>query len=115
MSDIKYEPKFGRVLIERKALNKVGSIIIPSSQAERHAKCEGVILALGETAGFTETYDENGEKIVVQTLGVGDKVLFGRHAGAWLDATSNNKGEQNDDGKYFICQDADILCVIKDN
>jgi co-chaperonin GroES (HSP10) len=44
---------------------------------------------------------------------VGDKVIFGRHSGAWLDATYGNRGEANDDGKLFICQDADILAVIK--
>jgi len=114
MSQTKYKPKFGRVLIERKQAARIGSIILPENQRSRHAKCEGTILALGETAGWTETYDESGEKIVVQTLKVGDKVLFGRHAGAWLDATVDNKGELNDDGVNFICQDADILCVINE-
>ncbi len=104
------KPKFGRVLIEREVKNKVGSIIIPNAQ--RIAKCEGKIIALGETAGWTETYNDEGEKIAIQTLKVGDEVLFGRHSGMWLDATYSSRGEENDDGKLFICQDADILCVI---
>lgn len=108
-SSVKYQPKFGRVLIERKIEEKRGVILIPD--AKRYAKCEGKIIALGETAGWAETY-ENGERIPIQTLKVGDDVLFGKHSGAWLDATLDTKGQANDDGKLFICQDADILCVI---
>lgn len=109
-SSVSYEPKFARVLIERKIEKQFGSIIIPDAQ--RHAKCTGKIIGLGETAGWTETYID-GESTPVQTLKVGDEVIFGRHSGAWLDATYDNKGHANDDGKLFICADADILCVIK--
>lgn len=100
-----YEPKFGRVLIQREVQKKNSLIIVPN--AKNHAKCEGVIVGLGETAGWIEL---NGESI--QTLKVGNKVIFGRHSGAWIDATYTDKGEQ-DDGTLFICQDADILCVVK--
>lgn len=109
-SDLRYQPKFGRVLIKREIKEKVGSIIIPDAQ--RHATCEGIIAALGETAGWVEVY-QNGEHKPILTMNVGDKVIFGRHSGAWLDATYGDKGA-NDDGKYFICQDADILAVIKE-
>lgn len=109
-SSVKYQPKFGRVLIERKVEEKKGSIFIPNAQ--RHARSEGKIIALGETAGWAETYDDKNERIPVQTLKIGDDVIFGRHSGAWLDETQNIKGQSNDDGKLFICQDADILCVI---
>lgn len=110
-SSVNYEPKFARVLIERKIEKQFGSIIIPDAQ--RHAKCTGKIIALGETAGWTETYNEQGEPVMKPTLTIGDEVIFGRHSGAWLDATYDVKGQANDDGKLFICQDADILCVIK--
>lgn len=100
-------PKFGRVLIKREIKEKIGSIIIPD--AKRHATCEGTIVALGETAGWAEI----PEKGYVQTLAVGDQVIFGRHSGAWLDATYGRGGETNDDGSLFICQDADILAVNK--
>jgi co-chaperonin GroES (HSP10) len=106
----KYEPKFGRVLIKREVKEKIGSIII--ADAKRHASCRGKIIALGETAGWTEAYTESGEQAPVQTLKIGDEVIFGRHSGAWLDSTYSN-GHDNDDGSLFICQDADILCVIK--
>lgn len=113
-SDVNYEPKFGRVLIRREIKEKIGSIILPD--AKRHAKCTGTIVGLGETAGWTETYRPNDlnemERIVVQTMKVGQQVIFGRHSGAWLDASYGNKGEENDDGTLFICQDQDILAVI---
>lgn len=107
-----YEPKLGRVLIRREISEKIGSIIIPD--AKRHARCEGIIIALGETAGYTQAYEDNGDTRIIQTLNVGDKVLFGRHAGAWIDASHKTTGEENDDGTLFLCQDEDILAVIKE-
>lgn len=95
---VKYKPKFGRVLIERET-KKVNGLIIPESAAKRNAPCTGIIIALGETAGWT---DSPGESKSIQTLEIGNKVLFGRHAGAWID------GEET----LFICQDEDILAVI---
>lgn len=110
----KYAPKFGRVLIEREITEKTsGGIIIPGDAAKRHAPCVGKIIGLGETAGWTETY-KDGESIAVQTLEVGQKVIFGRYSGAWLDATYSEKGEVREEGKLFICQDQDILAVIKE-
>jgi co-chaperonin GroES (HSP10) len=88
----KYKPVFARVLIERE-LKKSSSIIIPDGAAKRNAPSSGVIVALGETAS--------------QTLQVGQKVLFGKHAGAWLDPT-----KEGDDGTLYICQDEDILAII---
>jgi co-chaperonin GroES (HSP10) len=99
---MKYEPKFGRVLIERE-VKRASGLIIPESAAKRNAPCVGKIVALGESAGWTEAY-ENGESKTIQTMNVGDSVLFGRHAGAWID------GEET----LFICQDEDILAVIKE-
>ena len=113
-TSVSYLPKFGRVLIKREVKTKTqGGIILPDDAAKRHATCEGIIAALGETAGWAETYDDAGNRIPIQTLKTGDKVIFGRHSGAWLDATYGDKG-QNDDGSFFICQDADILAVIKE-
>lgn len=107
----KYFPKFGRVLIKREVKEKTtGGIILPETSKKRIASCDGIIIALGETAGWTETYNDEGERIVIQTLSVGDKVVFGRHAGAWLDMTD----EAKDDGTLYICQDQDILAVIKE-
>lgn len=107
-----YEPKFGRVLIKREVKEKIGSIII--ADAKRYASCEGVIAALGETAGWTSVPTDSGESTYQQTLKVGDRVLFGRHSGAWIDATYGTNGADNDDGSLFMCQDQDILAVIKE-
>lgn len=104
-SSVKYQPKFGRVLIKREVKEKsAGGIIIPN--AKRHATCIGEIVAMGETAGWVEVPNQGN----VRNMKVGDKVLFGRHSGAWLDATYGN--EENDDGSLFICRDEDILAII---
>lgn len=107
---VKYEPKFGRVLIKREVKEKIGSIIV--ADAKRHANCEGVIVALGETAGWAEAYNEEGELVPKQIMKVGQRVIFGKHSGAWLDGTY---AKDHDDASLFICQDADILCTIKEN
>lgn len=92
----KYDPIFARVLIEREVKTKsTGGIIIPN--AKRHASCEGVIVAVGETAS--------------EKLKPGQRVLFGRHAGAWINASDKIDA---DDGTLFICQDEDILAIIKE-
>lgn len=112
-SGVKYVPKFGRVLIKREIKEKTaGGIYIPD--AKRHARLEGVIIGLGSTAGWTSSYDDSGKEIRKREFDIGDKVLFGRHAGAWIDASNKISGEENDDGTLFICQDEDILAVIKE-
>lgn len=118
IDDVKIQPKFGRVLIKRDVKDRSsGGIIIPN--AKKHAACEGIIIALGETAGWAEVPDKGH----LQTLHLGDRVIFGRHAGTWLDEThtpvvDRQRGisglKPNDDGTLFMCQDADILAVIKD-
>lgn len=111
-SDVRYEPKFGRVLIKREVKQKTdGGILIPENAAKRHAHCIGTVVGLGETAGWVETY-ESGELKPSKNLNIGDVVIFGRHSGAWLDATYIGE-KANDDGSLFICQDADILAVVK--
>lgn len=105
---IKFQPKFGRVLIEREANTKTaGGIILPD--AKKHAKCEGVIRALGETAGWVEVPGKGH----VQNMKVGDKVIFGRYSGTWLNSTYGNDAE-NDDGTLYICKDEDILAIVKE-
>lgn len=90
-----YTPLLGRVIIKREVEEKRGSIILPD--AKRHARSEGIVIAIGKT--------------VDEAIQVGQRVIFGRNAGAWLDATFSSKGE-NDDGTLFICQDEDILAVV---
>ena len=95
---MRYKPLFGRVLIKREAKEKTkGGILIPESQIKRHAKSEGVVIAVGPSA---------------EGVKVGDHVVFGKHAGAWLDSSYTGTSE-NDDGTTFICQDEDILAIIE--
>lgn len=94
--DAKYTPLFARVLIKREIEEKRGSIIIPD--AKRHARCEGTVISTGPTAD--------------ESIKVGQKVIFGKHAGAWLDGTYT-KGADNDDGTIFICQDEDVLAIVE--
>lgn len=107
-----YRPLFGRVLLERNVLEKVGSIIIPEDQRKRQAICKGKIIALGETAGWTKAFDANGEKTIC-TIKVGDIVSFGRHAGTWLDKSYGVAKDDDEAAPYFLCQDVDLLAVIE--
>lgn len=108
-----YRPIFGRVLLERKTLSKVGSIIIPEDQRKRQAVCKGKVIALGSTAGWTKSFDETGQEKMIREVKVGDEVSFGRHAGAWLDSSYGITENSNDDAPYFLCQDVDLLAVIQ--
>lgn len=108
-----YRPIFGRVLIEREVLKKVGSIIIPETEQKRQAICKGKIVALGETAGWTKSYTKTGEDKMICVLNVGDVVSFGRHAGTWMDKTYGLAKNDDDQAPYFLCQDQDIIAVIE--
>lgn len=96
MSVTNYRPLFGRVLIQRDVEEKKGSIMIPAHLQQRHSRNEGVVIALGPTA--------EGVKL-------GDRVVFGKHAGTWLDKTYSVTVEAQAT-PYFLCQDEDILLVI---
>lgn len=98
MSECKYTPLFGRVIIKREIHAKKGSILIPEGIAKRHARTEGVVVRIGDQ---------------VEGVKPGDKVIFGKHAGAWLDSTYSQTGE-NDDGTLFMCQDEDILAIVNE-
>lgn len=98
MSECRYRPLFGRVLIQREVKEKAGSIVIPSHIRQRHAKNEGVVVAIGPSA---------------EGVAVGDKVVFGKHSGTWLDKTYSITVEA-EETPYFLCQDEDILLVIEE-
>lgn len=83
-------PLFARVLLKRDVL-KAGSIIIPEQAQERNAPAKGTVIAVGPTAD--------------ESIKEGQRVVFGRHAGAWL---------KEGDDDFYIVQDEDILGVIND-
>jgi len=97
MSECKYSPLFGRVIVKREVEAKKGSIMIPEHIRKKHARSEGIVVAIGPTA---------------EGVSLGDHVIFGKHSGTWLDATYAGSAE-NDDGTMFLCQDEDILAIIK--
>lgn len=97
MADCKYKPLFARVLIEREIKQKsAGGILLPDAQ--RHAKLTGKVIAVGPTAD--------------ESIKTGMQVVFGAHAGKWLDASYDMTTNSKDDAPYFICTDEDILLEV---
>lgn len=87
------EPTFARVLLKRPVAEKVGSILLPSEAAKKHATLKCEVMALGPTA---------------EGVSVGDMVIIGQYAGAWLD----EDGDPAPEGEYFIVQDEDIVAKV---
>lgn len=106
MSKCQYQPLFGRVIIERVVLDKIGSIQLPDHLKKRHARSEGVVIAKGPSAD--------------ESIKIGQHVIFGKHAGTWLDNTYSSATtvqghpglRDNGDGTLFLCQDEDILAIV---
>ena len=85
------KPLFDKVLIKRETLKDKlkTTLVIPDTVAQRNAPSTGVILAVGPDTEQVE---------------VGQRVIFGIHAGSWL--------KDDDDNDVFICLDTDVLCVL---
>lgn len=98
---MRLKPLFGRVLLERNRMEKIGAIILPDSAKERHASLKCKVIALGDNAEGVEE---------------GQTVLIGRNSGAWLDKDGNPVPREPEPGEiaYFIVQDEDILCIVED-
>lgn len=92
---VPFNPWFDRVLLKRERRQKVGSIIVPEDAQRRNSRARGEIVAVGD-----QCMDRTREAI-------GKTVLFGVHAGAWLDA--NGVEKPADDADFFICAETDIL------
>jgi chaperonin GroES len=92
MSKISIKPLADRVLIEPAAAETKTSsgIIIPDSAKEKPQK--GTVVAVGP--GTSEN---------PVTLGVGDKVLYGKYAGTEL---------QDEGSDYLIMRESDILAIV---
>jgi chaperonin GroES len=91
MSTIK--PLFARVLLKRETLQEKlsTSLIIPDEAQKRNAPSEGVVVAVGPTCD--------------ETIEVGQKVLFGRHAGDYFEVG---------DEEFYILADEDIIATIEE-
>jgi co-chaperonin GroES (HSP10) len=97
------QPLFRRVLLERPTLEKKGAIFIPDSAKMRHATLRCKVIAIGP--------DVNDPEFTKTKISVGDEVIIGKHAGAWLDETGNPV-DNPETAKFYIIQDEDILIRI---
>ena len=88
------KPLFNKVLLRREAFTH-STLHIPQSSQRAHARCKGEVVAIGP--------DVN-EHVKVKMI-----VIFGAHAGTWLD----DEGRLNPEGELFICYDEDILCEVE--
>lgn len=91
MTKCPFEPVFARVIVQREILKSKFGLIIPENAAKREASAVGIVVAVGPTADLS--------------IEVGQKVLFGRFSGEWM---------EREEGEYFILQDEDILAIIKE-
>ena len=84
------EPKFDFVLLERETMQKKhSSIIIPEMAEKRNAPAIGRVVACGPGVDATVQPDTT--------------VLFGKHAGDWI---------EHDGGEFYVVKDIDILCEV---
>ena len=83
-------PLFARVLLKRESIQAKTKILIPQTVEKRNAPAKGVVSAKGPAADAS--------------IKVGAKVIFGQHAGAWIDV---------DGEELYICADEDILVILE--
>lgn len=82
-------PLFARVLLERESIQAKTKILIPPAAEKRNAPARGTVIAVGATAD--------------PSIEVGAKVIFGQHAGAYIEIEGR---------ELYIVADEDILAVI---
>ena len=87
------KPLFNKVLLRREQFTH-STLHIPQNAQRAHARSKGVVVAIGPD--------------VNEHVKVGAMVIFGQHAGTWLD----DEGRLNPEGELFICYDEDILCEV---
>jgi len=99
MSKMQLKPLGDRIVVEQleaEAKTK-GGIIIPDTAKEKPQ--EGKVIAIGKGR-----VDNNG-KLIPMEVKVGDKVLYGKHAGTEITLDGN---------EYMILREEDVLAVIQD-
>ena len=87
---MKLRPLFDRVLLKREELKTATGLIIPDAAKERNAPTRGVVIAIGPTCTGAVT--------------MGDRVLFGVHAGAPLKV---------DGAEVFVVAEEDIIAIVE--
>lgn len=93
------KPLFDKILIKRDTIQDKynTSLIIPDNASKRNAPVTGVVIAVGPLVHKDVDYE---------TVNVGDRVLFGLHAGTFI--------EDDNEDEFFICLDVDILCILEE-
>ena len=91
-----------RVLVKEEKLSQelASGIIMPGREKQQTNK--GKVLLIGDGAML-----ENGTKVPVQ-VAVGETVIYSSFSGSPI------KENADDEDKYLILNERDILCVIKD-
>jgi len=97
MSEAKIRPLRNRVVVQEIKVDAVtkGGIVLPGDSEDQ--PCEGIVIAVGKGA-----YDADGE-LVPMSLSVGDKILYGEHAGHKVDV---------DGTEFFIIAEDEITAII---
>ena len=93
-----------RVLVKEQMLSNEldNGIVIPGR--DKTNTCQGIVLAVGDGAIL-----ENGTPVPVK-VEVGEKVLYTEFSGSPIRVA----GEEEEDVKYIILNERDILCRIKE-
>ena len=76
---------------------KHSSIIIPDEAGKRNAPAKGVIVAVGDS--------------VDSSIEVGMTVVYGRHAGTWLNADGTVSATE-EDAEFYVIQDEDVIAEV---
>jgi len=95
-------PLLHRILLKLDDVEKTtaSGIVIPTSVTEKERKAIeiGVVVSIGDQAFKDFGGDEH-------TLSVGDRVIIARYSG---------KEVEDNDIKYVLVNDSDILCITKE-
>lgn len=88
-----YRVEYARLVLARKLIKNINSIIIPDTAQKANAPTKGVVIAAGETA---DKYWQEA---------IGKEIYFARFAGDWIKLDR----EDQEDDQIYICQDEDAL------
>lgn len=95
---------FARVVIKREKFGgkdeKVGGIFIPKTAALRNAPRVGQVVMVGPTCD--------------PSVQVGHWYVWGEHCGTWLNADGGVVTHEDSTAEFFVCQDEDLICEVKE-
>ena len=77
---------------------KVGSIIIPENMRDQYCTHRGTVAAIGPGR-----LDKNGQRIPIDNVEVGDRIIYHEYAMTWLDY---------EDKTYLGMKAESLLCKI---